>query len=93
MFKKVPALAICLLMACGVEAWGASRPAVMQSPAKDGAYVLELPGLVNGIFLGDRVQFDTGREWLVIRVQWKQSGSTARTHLELADPTYADLYG
>lgn len=48
MFKKVPALAICLLMACGVEAWGASRPAVMQSPAKDGAYVLELPGLVNG---------------------------------------------
>lgn len=53
----------------------------------------ELPGLVNGIFLGDRVQFDTGREWLVIRVQWKQSGSTARTHLELADPTYADLYG
>ena len=47
MFKKVPALAICLLMACGVEAWGASRPAVMQSPAKDGAYVLELPGLVN----------------------------------------------
>ena len=53
----------------------------------------ELPGLVNGIFLGDRVQFDTGREWLVIRVRWKQSGSTARTHLELADPTYADLYG
>lgn len=53
----------------------------------------ELPGLVNGIFLGDRVRFDTGREWLVIRVQWKQSGSTARTHLELADPTYADLYG
>ena len=53
----------------------------------------ELPGLVNGIFLGDRVQFDTGREWLVLRVQWKQSGSTARTHLELADPTYADLYG
>ena len=48
MFKKVPALAICLLMACGVEAWGASTPAVMQSPAKDGAYVLELPGLVNG---------------------------------------------
>ena len=48
MFKKVPALAICLLMACGAEAWGASRPAVMQSPAKDGAYVLELPGLVNG---------------------------------------------
>ena len=30
---------------------------------------------------------------LVIRVRWKQSGSTARTHLELADPTYADLYG
>ena len=51
----------------------------------------ELPGLVNGIFLGDRVQFDTGREWLVIRVQWKQNGSTAHTHLELADPTYACL--
>ena len=48
MFKKVPALALCLLVACGAEAWGASRPAVMQSPAKDGAYVLELPGLVNG---------------------------------------------
>ena len=55
MFKKVPVLAICLLMACGVEAWGAdtppvrkSRPVYMQSPAKDGAYVLELPGLVNG---------------------------------------------
>ena len=47
MFKKVPALALCLLVACGAEAWGASRPAVMQSPAKDGAYVLELPGLVN----------------------------------------------
>ena len=100
MFKKVPVIAACLIMACGIEAWGAeapsartSRSAVMQSPARDGAYVLELPGLVNGIFLGDRVQFDTGREWLVIRVRWKQSGSTARTHLELADPTYADLYG
>ena len=41
-------------MACGIEAWGAeapsartSRSAVMQSPARDGAYVLELPGLVN----------------------------------------------
>ncbi len=54
MFKKVPVIAACLIMACGIEAWGAeapsartSRSAVMQSPARDGAYVLELPGLVN----------------------------------------------
>ena len=33
------------------------------------------------------------RQRVMIRLQWKQSGSTARTHLELADPTYADLYG
>lgn len=50
MFKKVPVIAACLIMACGIEAWGAevpsartSRSAVMQSPARDGAYVLELP--------------------------------------------------
>ena len=53
----------------------------------------ELPGLITGIFLGDRVQFDTGREWTVIRVRWIQNGEQARTRLELADPAYADLYG
>ena len=52
--KKVPVIAACLIMAWRSRAWGAeapsartSRSAVMQSPARDGAYVLELPGLVN----------------------------------------------
>ena len=53
----------------------------------------ELPGLETGVFLGDRAQFDEGREWLVTRVRWEQNGSTACTQLELGDPDYADLYG
>ena len=53
----------------------------------------ELPGLETGVFLGDRAQFDEGREWLVTRVRWEQNGSTACTRLELGDPDYADLYG
>ena len=53
----------------------------------------ELPGLETGLFLGSQVAFDDGRAWSVVRVRWTQSGTSARTRLELADPRYADLYG
>lgn len=56
MLKKLPVLAACLILAGGIQAgpsYGEVGPvgpdhAAMKSPARNGAYVLEMPGLVNG---------------------------------------------
>lgn len=48
MVKKFSVLSLSLSLVCAADAWGASKPVYMQSPAVDGAYVLELPGMVNG---------------------------------------------
>lgn len=48
MLRTMALAAACMVLACGTEAYAASRPAMMASPQPNAAMVGSMPGLVNG---------------------------------------------